>query len=624
MSWKLLIGVIMVSAVPAYNGFVLDYWDCLNPTSVVRTDASQVCNQPESNAGVSRRVMLVQKKTITRTTGFRCQVRVSTFSLYCGAYAHVKWMKIPDILHQVPVSTTWCRTMATQQRFQPPGSSESFKIQLNQEEKIAVQMVGELTIQNDQVYCKGQSYRTPQGILDNVLILNEYSVSIVPEEFIAHGSLVESQSDHVSLPCKLNQQGCEGDATYIWESPSGCSMETIQMFSGTPVQETYLVDHEKKILINQTGITISPANCGGVKLRSTNYEELYIAETRDTLTWPKLHPMDYSPSLNERIREDYMILYVENKINNLQAVRSSDLCQQRTGSFSEEPQPLGDGSYMLRRGDIIFQMRCPKKRGAITEKPACYSHIPLDGDLWIHPISRLRSIHSTMTVCNQKFPLTIRIQEGTWIAINPQIIPVATPTSRISEKLGNQVPHLDMSLGGAYTIAEAAAWEQILSFPTYHQALLKEVSVGVCINSGECPTGIQDTGVPQYTLEGLSQSLGPFSVRARVDQWIHQWGDYLAGICLIWLTGKVVVNFIILAMAWITNGPSTVLALLFKLCCGVQSSLHRIKKKQRKEDRKVEEGIKRRSELQEITTTPFLREPVANAPFSPFSIDKRI
>ena len=207
--------------------------------------------------------------------------------------------------------------MVKQQRFQPPGSSQTFKVQLNQEEKIPVQMVGELSIQNDQVYCKGQSYRTPQGILDNVLILNEYS------------------------------------------------------------------------------------------------------------------------SLNERIREDYMILYVENKINNLQAVRSSDLCQQRTGSFSEEPQPLGDGSYMLRRGDIIFQMKCPKKRGAITEKPACYSHIPVDGDLWIHPISRLRSIHSTMTVCNQKFPLTIRIQEGTWVAINSQIIPVATPSSPISEKLGN-------------------------------------------------------------------------------------------------------------------------------------------------------------------------------------------
>ena len=157
----------------------------------------------------------------------------------------------------------------------------------------------------------------------------------------------------------------------------------------------------------------------------------------------------------------------ENKINNLQALRSSDLCQQRTGSFSEGPQPLGDGSYMLRRGDIIFQMNCPRKQGDFTEKPACYTHIPIDSDIWVHPIMRLRSIHSMMTVCNQKFPLTIRIQEGTWIAINPQIILVATPTNQISEKLGNQVPHLDMSLGGAYTIVEAAAWEQILSFPNY-------------------------------------------------------------------------------------------------------------------------------------------------------------
>ena len=112
MNWKPLIGVIMVLAVPGYNMFILDYWDCLNPTSVVRIDASQVCNHHETNTGKTRRIMLVQKKTITRTSRFRCQVFVSTFSLYCGAYAHAKW--IPDILHQVSVSTTWCRNMATQ------------------------------------------------------------------------------------------------------------------------------------------------------------------------------------------------------------------------------------------------------------------------------------------------------------------------------------------------------------------------------------------------------------------------------------------------------------------------------------------------------------------------------
>ena len=187
---------------------------------------------------------------------------------------------------------------------------------------------------------------------------------------------------------------------------------------------------------------------------------------------------------------------MENKINNLQDLRSANLCQQRTANFNEEPKPLGDGSYTLPRGDIIFHMNCPMKRGVIAKISACFTHIPIDGDIWINPITCLRSVHRTMTVCNPKFPLNIRIQEGTWIAINPQIILVATPKNQISEKQGNQIPHLDMSLEGAYTIAEATAWEQILSFPTYHQFLLKEVSVGVCISSRQSPTGIQDNGVP--------------------------------------------------------------------------------------------------------------------------------
>ena len=69
-------------------------------------------------------------------------------------------------------------------------------------------------------------------------------------------------------------------------------IEKIQVFTGTRVMGSYLVDEKKAIFLNVTGVTMAPQECGNVKLLSANYPELFAAELSDVVSWGTLHPAD--------------------------------------------------------------------------------------------------------------------------------------------------------------------------------------------------------------------------------------------------------------------------------------------------------------------------------------------
>ena len=93
---------------------------------------------------------------------------------------------------------------------------------------------GELKVADDKVGCKGETMRTANGLVDDLMELVEYSVLVKSEDFVAQGQMVESKSDHLELPCKLNSGGCgTGDGTYIFDYVPTCTLEKIQVFTGT-------------------------------------------------------------------------------------------------------------------------------------------------------------------------------------------------------------------------------------------------------------------------------------------------------------------------------------------------------------------------------------------------------
>ena len=242
-----------------------------------------------------------------------------------------------------------------------------------------------------------------------------------------------------------------------------------------------------------------------MKLLSTNYPELFAAELLDVVSWGTLHPADLHVTIQERVREDYLAYKLERRMQSVQEMLTTTICQQQVTGSEEIPQRLPNGQYAYRRGDVLFDLSFVQKRGAIAELSACYDKIPIDqnGQVCVDPTTRLRTQHATQLPCSSKFPLTIQVANTTWVAVTPALVPVAAREQlRLDED--NAVDHLDMSVS-PYTEAEQREWEQILEYPSYHKALLKSVTLGSCVETDSCAAGVSDS-ITRYDLTCLAKS----------------------------------------------------------------------------------------------------------------------
>ena len=275
---------------------------------------------------------------------------------------------------------------------------------------------------------------------------------------------------------------------------------------------TYLVDEKKAILLNITGVTIAPQECGSVKLLSTNYPELFVVELTDAANWPSLHPADLHLSVQEQVREDYLAYRLERRMQSVQDMLKYSICQQTVSGSEDTPQVLPNEQYAYRRGDVLFVLSCVQKRGAIAE----------------------------LTTCHDK----IRVANSTWVAITPVLVPVAAP-EQLSLDQDNDINHIDMTVSGPYTEAEQREWEQILEYNAYHQDLLKSVTLGSCLETDSCAAGVSDS-ITRYDF-------------SRIDAAICEYGDYLAALVLVIMAVRIMVHLTVMVIGifagWTSNGP---------------------------------------------------------------------
>ena len=69
--------------------------------------------------------------------------------------------------------------------FQPPGSNQLFNMVIDQTMFVQVAAAGELKVADDKVGCKGETMRTANGLVDDLMKLVEYSILVESEDFVA-------------------------------------------------------------------------------------------------------------------------------------------------------------------------------------------------------------------------------------------------------------------------------------------------------------------------------------------------------------------------------------------------------------------------------------------------------
>ena len=109
-------------------------------------------------------------------------------------------------------------------------------------------------------------------------LLIKIQVKIQLEHLVANNGQVGSVDGRLKLLCLTRENGCQTlHRTYVWPAETGsCQLKYIRTISPNQTQDTWLVDHHHKLLLNLTGMYPVPG-CRLV-LAATQLRNLYLAD----------------------------------------------------------------------------------------------------------------------------------------------------------------------------------------------------------------------------------------------------------------------------------------------------------------------------------------------------------
>jgi hypothetical protein len=148
------------------------------------------------------------------------------------------------------------------EKLEHPGKTEPLAFQLNHPLFFTVDMVGALVNSSSGVGCEGKDVHFEGQLYRNELVLQERRLLVKEESYVVEDDQVESQSDHLMLPCPYTDLSCvTGAATYVWEHLGrDCPLRLVRSIQPSLVMDASLVDHQAQFFINRTG-PISIVNC---------------------------------------------------------------------------------------------------------------------------------------------------------------------------------------------------------------------------------------------------------------------------------------------------------------------------------------------------------------------------
>ena len=582
--WKL--GFLILTA----NAYQVEYIDCDQPELLKIYNAKRICQTTKETKDHQEPLTLLQQASTSTTVGWSCQLIVTRFPFKCGTWSHLKVQSIPTIEEHQEVSISRCQEIVNQQKFRPTNSMQAYPIKLNRQNIIKITEVGTLREVNDGVVCKGESVHIGNTMHTNVVQLAIYKVTARKEKYIIKQEEVEVKSEHLHLSCAYSKRGCiSGEGTFIWEIPAHkCNLERIQTFNPIRIMDTYLYDFQGKLLINTTG-TSKINNCGDILLTTTEYPDIYIANGNQVNNLPYIKPADLEITVDYRLRDSFILYEAEKLVRHSRRNLEENICQENVRMHSREPFPLGNDIYGILTGAAVQTFKCTKGTAKIKESKVCYTDIPIVSSKtsYVDPLTSILKHHSTIIPCSSRWPMQIETTTG-WVALRPGITPVSTPPAG-SLNLEAEITHEDTHKG-LYTSESLKAWEGLISFPAYHEALLNELTWGNCINSGACNHDSSTTnGITNYDIDRLMPTIEVLNPWTQLRQFIKQNGDYLALLVIVWTISQILLNLIILTITMVNEGPAAMLAMMTLIFCNRKNQYNKIRRRNRRCNRTIDE-----------------------------------
>ena len=110
------------------SAFKIHSFDCNTPTIINKLHLPEVCFIPEKKLGeelaAAQPAWILGEEYIHELSGVVCSATISGFRGYCGAYSHWKFMDVPEIEADEPVTLEQCMS-AKKGFFKTPAGQQS-------------------------------------------------------------------------------------------------------------------------------------------------------------------------------------------------------------------------------------------------------------------------------------------------------------------------------------------------------------------------------------------------------------------------------------------------------------------------------------------------------------------
>ena len=170
-------------AVPT-TAYKITFFDCAQIQHLKTYRLYDVCKPfQQPNGNTTKQYQLLQKRTVQKMTGHGCRVVSTKFTDYCGAYGHVKHVKMPEVAVSRPISPQTCQQIISTGKFiSDDGISHSVNLQT--ENIIHTQELGTIKLGDNSVTCRGMPMTVGGHVIEDVFVSGQYVVTLTCQDYL--------------------------------------------------------------------------------------------------------------------------------------------------------------------------------------------------------------------------------------------------------------------------------------------------------------------------------------------------------------------------------------------------------------------------------------------------------
>ena len=355
--------------------------DCRKPVGVTYSYLQDVCKEvkPDSEPR-SEGIMILQEVMVRETTAYRCERRASTFTLYCGAYSHMKFFSPPAVEVLEEITPAKCKEISSSGHFSTE-DDRSIPLIMNGEAIYTHIKHGTIYLGNyeDNVYCTGAEVMLNGEVRGGVLQMMTVKIRVDKIRVEVKADAIIDLDNHQAVPSACQSEdscGTEIVSYYIPEKVAKCNLARVRRTMAQPVHiktargvHTALVDHQHKILLPLGDkMAVNPGCKAFVQeVWSTTYPELKVVRNVENTLPDSLYlstmeelgassvDLDLEMKISLGYLEHYFHLEMTARLRNF----GKSLCGlERNRLTSTELSPFHKHSLMRTRGDLMQEIRC--------------------------------------------------------------------------------------------------------------------------------------------------------------------------------------------------------------------------------------------------------------------------